>query len=66
MCFFSIYSSIALHATMVISVAFERMSYAQELIFGGFAFGLGLEFLLALHTCLAVLPCAPVLLSCVT
>ena len=51
---------------MVISVAFERMSYAQDLTFGGFAFGLGLELILALHTCHAVLPGAPVLLSCVT
>jgi hypothetical protein len=64
--FLGIYSSIALHATMVISVAFERMTYAHDLTFGGFAFGLGLEFLLALHTCHAVLPGAPVLLSCVT
>ena len=48
---------------MVISVAFERMSYARDLTFGGFAFGLGLEFLVALHTCLALLPCAPVFLA---
>jgi hypothetical protein len=47
---------------MVVSLSFQRMTYAQDLTFDlRLAFGLELEFLVTLHSCLAWLRCVPVI-----